>query len=344
VTIPPHTNQIGNTTSTAISGVNDAIVHIMTIPQTGTLDQISFIVATKTTNGTIDVRLETVDTTVNPAKNSGTLYATGSNGAVTVNAANTKFTATLGTPPSVTKGDLVAIVLKNPASAPPNFAVRETTQGGNLTINFPYDTILQTGVWAATNDTMAVMLHYSSPSGTFPELQASGTPAGGITTLSTFGSASTPNRYGAKFTALDNWQVTGAWFYAKTDGTNNNCTIKLYDNSNNVLASVNWNSRLHNGSTNNRCVFVEFPASTTLTAGNIYRISVEPQSASQITGMLSLAFASADDSLSCWMGANGFYRTTSSDGTTWTDSTTECLYVGLLVTGSSATPSTGLGS
>jgi hypothetical protein len=135
--------------STNINTAGYYIGMVLRSPVTDTITKIGFITG-NINNGTIDARVETVDTTTGFP--TGTLWATNTNNTQSILAAddNTYFEITLTTPASVTKGDLFAIVFKAVGSS--QGGVRVWTAGPNLArCGFPYRIINATGTPAVAN-------------------------------------------------------------------------------------------------------------------------------------------------------------------------------------------------
>ena len=117
----------------SLAAAGQKIAFVFRAPKTGTIDQVGFLVRAVTVSQTLKVSLETV----NPATGhpTGTLIAAGASGTVASPAANTFYEISLGTPPSVTINDYIAVVIEFDST------------GGNLQIA-AWDTQTSTGDYA----------------------------------------------------------------------------------------------------------------------------------------------------------------------------------------------------
>jgi hypothetical protein len=117
------------TNPVAIDAADEKAAGIFPMPVSGTISKIIWRTGTVTTGATVDVRLETVSSTDgNP---SGTLVATDANGAqaVLLPEDDTLFKTALTTAVAVTAGDMLAVVVVNPAVSPGNIQVCRTVAG-----------------------------------------------------------------------------------------------------------------------------------------------------------------------------------------------------------------------
>lgn len=116
---------------------NEAVGFIFQIPKTGTLTDIAFATGTVTTGSDYTIRIETVNTS--PGYPTGTLYDANGTGSGTIADANDNTILSCnindGTGISVTKGNVVAVVL-TVTSASPN--LRINAQPSGVTFAFPY--------------------------------------------------------------------------------------------------------------------------------------------------------------------------------------------------------------
>lgn len=306
---------------TAITAVNDSQAYVCQSPVTDTIDFIKIWTGTNAVAGNSDVRIETIDDTTGLP--SGTLVTVGGNVTVAFNAATTEFTATFGTPVSVTKGLRIAFVFQQPASSPPSYQLRSS--GETLPKEFPYAVRKITGVSTKSNSDLAIAVHTTTNG--YVEMN-SGHPISAATTPTSspsFTSASNPNRYGNKFIPNAALRVTGCWIYY-TPSTTSDFIVELYDSANNVIASYTHDANDQQAGAGLN--FYEFTSSVILQPGATYRIAQRPTTANGLTQDY-IPYASAAY-LPAASGAGKFTGTTSGNGTTWTDSTTDLRFIGII--------------
>lgn len=319
---------------TAISAINDGFAYICQAPVTDTIDLIQFWTGTNTVVGNVDVRIETVDgTTGNP---SGTLKTVGGNVTVALDGTTSKqYTATFGTPVSVTKGDIIAFVFRNPGASPPTFQLRSS--GEIIAKEFPYADRQISGVWTKSASDLALAIHTTSNG--YVELNSGHPIAAGSAPSSSvaFGSGSSPNRWANRFVAPANLSVSGCWMLA-TPSTTSDFIVELYDANNNVLASYTHDATDLQGG--NAIFFFEFTTTVLITQGQIYRISVRATTANTMT-IDYIPYANALYLGSAAQNGN-FYKSTSPNGSTWTDDNTMLAFIGIICDGINPTPVGGL--
>lgn len=312
---------------TTISGNNDAFAFVTQAPATGTIDKIVFWIHAQTTGGTIDVRLETVDdTTGNP---SGSLLGTNTNASFALTGAATECIITLTAGASVTKGDRFAVVLKNPASSPPNYSIK--TSGELVGYGFPYADKLVTGSWTKASSDMALAVHYSDNGGSYIGLNSGHaiSAATAPTTVTAFQSGSNPNRMGNKFIAAAAFRVTGAWARI-TNAANANWIMELYDSSNNVVASYTHDGTDRKATSTNLDYF-EFTSNVILVPGATYRIAIRATAAVNV--QIDYQTSSSAALLGAAIGSGIYTRTYSGDGSNWTDVSTDVMHIGIIADG-----------
>jgi len=235
---------------------------IFRAPKTGSIRYVHFMTGTVTAGCDVDVRIETVDETVTPAVPSGTLWGTNTNITETIDNAddNTWITSSaLTADASVTKGDLVAVVI-----------VWGT--GGNLNINryaqgiqtgFPYG-VHYTTAWAALTGAMVGTVQYSDS--TIENIPGVFAHSGASSSSST---SSTLNR-GMKITMPYKARVCGLWINCERITASGTWTFKLFGtDGTTVLLSKAWDSDSFIAS-GQSTRFIPFDSTTTLSAGSTY--------------------------------------------------------------------------
>ncbi len=299
---------------------------IMRAPKTGTISAVTFRTATVTTGATVDVRIETVDATTGLP--SGTLFGTNTNGAQIILDANDNvlFTTALTAGASVTKGDLLAIVITTPA-------------GGNMQITgvntqptpsaFPYGALF-TAAWAKVTASLPMAgLQYNDGSYAFcPQ-----TPVVSTLVSTTYGSGTNPNNRALRLQVPVPCRVTGAYVCADGDAAADLLLVAdNWDGNNaNALASLAIDPDIRRNT--GVGTFQDYFSNTvTLTANTTYRLVLKPSSASTLS-LSSYTVASAAQ-----LDQNGAnqqcYQSVANNPTgsgDWTPTTTARPLMGLLI-------------
>lgn len=289
-------------------------------PKTGNIDKLGFRTTTVTTGTTtVDIRLETFDTST--GEPTGTLFGTNTNvnQAIASSDDNVWFEVTLTASASVTKGDILCIVVAPSGT----FSLNIASYADDGARGFP-QAMQYTTSWASLS-TGAPVCSVRYNDGSYP-------PITGIFPFSninshTYNSGSTPDVYANKINFPFNCKVSGAWVWADIDG---DATIKLYDSDGvTVLASSNIYTnvpKLTGQSVNN----VLLSSEVTLTANTDYWIGLEPSSGT------SLVLYSYEGSTSSIFGqfplSSNFTYSTAKDpsGTgSWTDDATRQVTLGV---------------
>ena len=315
----PELGIIQGYSSNVIDAANEKSGGILQIPFTGTLSKIGWRTGTVTTGATVDVRVETVD----PATGlpSGTLFGTNSNADQVVDAAddNTWFVTTLTTGPSVTKGDMIAIVIANPGASFGDMQISCIQGEGGITYG-----LLFTTSWAKTVNRGPVnYLEYSD--GSIHSMPMFIAPFTNFVSL-TFNNNSTPDEIGIIFQFPFPFRVTGFWARVDVDSL---VDVKLYDSDGStVLQSFTLDPDIRRANTviDYRMFF---SGESSLKADTNYRITVTPTGSMRFQEY-TLDKATAMDAL---MGGQNVHKTERTDGGSWTETTTKRPRIGLMVDG-----------
>lgn len=309
-----------------IDAASEKAAFIVQAPKTGTISKVLFRTGTVTTGATVDVRLETVSTTDgNPT---GTLLGTDSNGSQVIADTddNTVFTTSLTTGPSVTRGDIFAVVIVNPSVDFGNMQIVGFQSGsaggaGGRHGIFPYSDLFTT---AWTKSTILPVCAFEYSDGTYEEIK--GVYPMATVAVTSFNSGSLPDEIGIIFQLPMTVTVYGAWILT---GAGANATVKLYDSDGStVLASYTIDSDLRGG-TSGRCYFVTFSSNVTLTKDTNYRLTLVPDTTTSIT--LSRFTVNAAAVMDAFPGGQNIYQTERTDAGAWTNTTTERPLMGLLI-------------
>jgi hypothetical protein len=312
------------TSALAVDAADEGVAFVVAAPKTGMIAKVGWATRTVTTGATIDVRLETLDTSgAAPARPSGTLWGTNTAGSQVVAAAddNVWFLTSLTAAATVTKGDRLAVVIKNPTASFGNMQISGFQDDADSA--FPY-CLLNTGVspatsWAGVTGAPIMAFEYSD--GTYAPIPGV-YPIRGTITSQTLSTGTTPDVYGMRFRLPFPARSPAAWAWIDADG---DLAVKLvstaYHQANNTgvlgTATLHRNVRVNS---NPGIQWADFDAAVTLAANTDYRLVVEPTSATSLT---AYDFdVNTLDLLDAHSGGRDFHLTTAKDPTAdgdWTN-------------------------
>jgi hypothetical protein len=316
----------GTVANTVLDANSEATAFVFQAPKTGTIDRVGFRTATVTTGDTVTVSLQAVDaSTGNPT---GTLFGTNTSGTQVISASddNVWFEVTLTAGASVTRGDVLALVVALPSSGSTGNMQITRAQTPFLT-QFPYGSNFTGGSWAKTTQGAGCgALRYSDTTwpytlGMFPIASGNG-PFG---QSNSFSSSSTPDERGSKITMPFPCKVTGSW--ARASGTTaGDFTMKLYDASNTLLASKTFDGDYNPVA--GGVVWYLFDTEVTLAAGDVVRITKLPTTTTATT-IQDMTYPTGLASASP-LGATHVH-TFRTDAGSWTDVTDKSTLCGLIL-------------
>ena len=319
-------DQVGSPTFTGnvllLDAASEKAAFIFQAPKSGDIRKILWRLGTVTTGATLDIRLETVDlTTGNPT---GTLWATNTNAAAIVSATDddTMVTSTLTADATVVKGDLLAVVIVNPAVSFGNLQISGFADDDLL--NIPYADLFTT-VW--TKPTVAPVVGVEYSDGSYANTNGCW-PMSAITTTN-FSAASTPDVIALRFSLPYPARITGFWIWIDLDG---NATVKLYDpDGGTVLESLGIDTDVRNSAGTKLHTYL-FDTSISLSKDTVYRLGIEPAGATSVqVHDFTVPTAAALDS---FPGGQAFHLSTAKDPfgvESWTQTTTRQPFMGLLL-------------
>ena len=292
---------------------------VIRAPKDGDIAKVGFQTGTVTTGATVDVRLETVSLT--DGDPTGTLLGTNSNASQVIGDGddNTWFTTALTTAPTVTKGDLLAVVIANASTG--NMNIRRSN--GESPTGFPYSDLFTTA-WAKSALTPNFALEYSDGSyASFP-----GSYAMSAISTRTFNSSDTPDERGLIFQMPFPFRLTGFWFYADIDEA---LDIVLYDSDGSTALetlSLDKDVRFSNA---NRIHLLSFAGTQSLSKDTNYRLVFKPTTT---TDGKTLDFdVNAAAIMDSFGGGQKFHHTERTDAGSWTETTTRRPFMGILCDG-----------
>lgn len=307
--------------SLVIDAADEAVCFVFQAPLTGTIDTIGFRTGTVTTGATVDVRLESVSTTTGEPDG---LFDTNTNGSQVIDASddNTWFNTSLTSGASVTKGDLLAVVIVNPSGSPGNIQISVNDSSPYQTI-FPY-TGLNTGTWTMNQRPPLCSVRYSDTNYyAIPKVY----PFSNLS-IANIDSDSTPDEVGLYFQVPFKCRVTGFWFFGSFR-VGAPTTVRLYDSDGStVLTSltVDDDQMYQVSHSPNRYLFDD---TQELTINTNYRLTVLPSTSSDI----HVDYFETDSAaiMDAFDGGQEVHWTERTDGGGWTETTTRRPFMGLIL-------------
>lgn len=322
----PDITRLGYTTGGTMRIANNtyAAANIIQAPKAGDITDVRFGLSAVNTGCDLDIRIEGVDASGNP---DGSLISAGANVVETIADTDDSIwkEVTLGTPPTVTRGQVIAITYRVDSGTPINLDLQvglglcET-----MSTKFPYSRLYTGASWSGNNAHQPlIMLKYDGdtlwtvPMGCQPHRSQSSS------SFST-GSNSTPDERGLKFTAPKDLRVAGCW--VRTTNTGSDFDIVLYDSADSVLATASYDGEYSTGSGN---AILLFDATVNLTEGATYRVVMKPTETSN-TGFMSFDLFYTDCDL---MYGGSFTGTSRTNAGAWTDDDSLMMCIGIVADG-----------
>lgn len=301
----------------SLTNVANRIACVFQIPDTGTLDAISFYIISATTPADLRIRLETVNSSGQP---SGSLLDANSSTTLASGSVSTGVkTVTFSTPFSVTRGTFAALTIDAIGAASVSVAIMRMTNP--MTNNFPYGLQFASGSWTKQQINLCFATRigstYKPIPGVFP-MQAASTVA--------IASNGNPDERGLRFSLPFDTKVRGGWICANSAlaGT---FELVLYDASNTVLATTTRNTGTTGAGTNGQNELL-FGSDITCDKNTVYRLVVKPTTTTSVSLSQITLWTGFED---IYPGGSYFQETTRVDGGTWTDNSQTRLSMGLLL-------------
>jgi hypothetical protein len=194
------------------SGADNGIATVFQAPKAGDIRKIHWATANVTTGATVDVRLETVNTS--DGFPSGTLVGTNTNASQVIANGDDSvfFSSTLTADATVTAGQIMAFVVMNPTVSPGAMVLAGSAAGADG--NFPYG-LTKSTTWAKTSILLMFSVEYDD--GTLVPIPGI-MPAATAVTGTNLSTSQTPDVGGWLFESPVSMRVVGGWFYADRDG------------------------------------------------------------------------------------------------------------------------------
>jgi hypothetical protein len=229
---------------------------------------------------------------------------------------------------SVTQGDWIGIVLEWTSTQSGQFWHYSLPNNGSAW-QMGQRWVTDTGAgFTATGDAhfINIVLRYDdstyarvgSPHTCWPFVSAS---------THTFNSGSTPDERGIKWTPPVTVEVSGVWVNLAASAA---CDVVLYDSGGTALQTITLDPD-YPRSTAEMFTFLMFGTVQTLTAGQVYRLTVKPTSVSNVSVYSWAVNAAAI--LEAIEGGSAMHGTSRTDAGAFSDTTTQRYMMGFLVSG-----------
>lgn len=324
-----HKNTPPALTSNQISLDGHQIEMIIQIPKTGNISKVEFRVATTTTGGDIEIRLEGVDLT--DGKADGTLINVNAKGALTLIGADDDkwFAVVLDAAIAVTQGDYVAVVILNTAT--PAVVNIDEQADAAWDQDAPY-TVDRFG----SKDDSAPIVGLEYDDGSYPQI------LGCVPfkyTDEVWDSADTPDeralRFKVPFAArMGAFGATVAW----QSPTLSVIDFVLYDPSDTVLFTLTPDREVNLSEGARQPRFFRLPTAIQIDADTFYRLAVKPTTNEASWRIQSVRAAASMDLID---GGQDFHLSTREDAGSWTDDLTQRPMLYIMFDQFDAAPSMG---
>jgi len=305
-----------------VDGDDERFACVFQVPLTGTIDRLSICLGTVTTAQSLDVAIETVSA-VN-GDPTGTDYGGSSPGAVASPTTNNAFEATLATPATAVRGDVVAMVVDFTATTGSvNFTTIRGDFRGSVGRQVPYADHFTT-LWIKSAVAIPCFsVRYDD--GTY--VNVGGVPAVDLSTLTiSYRQLSDPDEHGNVIIPPVPMRATGFWWV----GNAGDCDIRLYDSDDTVLATTSIDTN-QDASGFTGVYYERFDVDVELTAGSTYRLAVLPTTNANFTIVEIFTFLSQAHQ-DGWSGGQDVYATSRKDAEAdWDDDTASRINLGLLI-------------
>ena len=322
---PISTRGIRGHTSLTTGAQGLEVAYIIDIAKTGNISKVAWLWGTSVPAGDGDVRIEGVSTV--DGEQDGTLIDASATGAFTLDGSedNTWFTVDLDGDVAVTKGQVVAVVIKSDDTTGYAFSTVKFNNASTWQCSRPY--IVNSG---GSKIAGAPVVGIEYDDGSYGYIL--GCTTNTIWEKATYSADSTPDENALRFKLPFKARITGIWTDSEIDGTSNGFTIKFYDaNGSTVLTSLLVDRDTRFSPTNINPTYYKFPTSVTVEADAFYRIGFFPTLNFSGTNTISIGFDEFD-SVAVMDGMNGgqdFHRSFRENGGGWTNDLNARLRVSL---------------
>lgn len=299
----------------SLSSSGNYVAGVFAAPKTGNISAIGYFPGT-VSSPSADVRLETVDSSGLP---SGTLWGTNTNASHTPSASTWAW-VTLTASAAVNKGDIICIKI---ARSSGTFQVNYWNPAPVIGF-FPYG-VFNTGT--PSRSTACPILAVKYDDNTYPFMFSF--PLGNTGLAQAINSGTTPDEKGVKFTVPFACKVSGACFRYVAPSGSTTYTLKLYDGSDNVLASVLVDTDAQATINSTGQIVSLFNTDVQLSPGSTYRLTILPTDATNFN--FFRAILDAATTREAWPHGTSWQATERTDAGSWTDTDTQMPLMSLML-------------
>lgn len=274
----------GGTNGYLIDAANEKFGCVFTVPKAGNIRKVHYRLGTVTTGATLDVRVETVDSSGLPT---GTLWGTNTNASHVVASTDDDLWSTATATPlgnltadavvtstHVDNSDKMAVVISQPGASFGNQYVASQPIGV-ASHAFPLGEHYTGGAWSKSESLARSLILLEYDDGSIPIIPAIMPMVACATTTR----AAASNQEGAlKFTQRFKGRVLGFWLHVTALWTAGR--VQLYESGNNTPLTYCSLGTLFTSGGSGRNFYDVFRSKPTLSAGTTYYLSVLPTSGS----------------------------------------------------------------
>ncbi len=309
------------TSSLTLDASDEKVAFVFTIPKSGTISKLGFRTGTVTTAQTLRVGLYTVDSSGNPTT---TQYGSSAYGTQSSPASNTAYTVSLATPATATRGDKVAIVIEYDSTAG-SLAVFCQQYGYNNYGNYLSE--FKDPTWTKSTKNAVHWIEYSDGSYYPITWFAASVMSGNYL----YNSGSSPDEYGIKVRMPFSGLLYGVGI--NIYGAMGDYSIKVYDEFSNLLGSQAYGGYWTSIGSSIGYAVIIFASPIKLRAGRVYRVTMMPDSATNVRLYYATILPATAAGMDGWSGGQDVVQTSRTDGGAWTDDSTTRPHIHLLLYG-----------
>ena len=317
---------IGTVNSMLLDSAGEAAASIIRISKSGTLTRVGYRTAAASVAGSMNIIIQTVDTSTGLP--SGTIWSTAASAQINVTGGNDNqfFEVTLSSGAVITTGDLVALVFQN-SDGTGTYNIGDA--GKPASNNFPYTATFAGGIWNKRTNLPINSLYYSDSSYSYVEGVLP--YVGGAQTV--FNTNDANNERGNAISFPWPCQVGGMWFGVRVLSSDNSTfEARIYGaDTSTVVASAVFAANLNPGFSQVNTFYVDFGYQVSLSANTIYHFTVLATGISDIT--LNEIICSSTELAKVYFGNPNIYTVIRSSGAAWTSATSSIGMIGPIVTG-----------
>lgn len=331
VPIKGSNSAIGFDSSVTIDSSADRIALVFRSPFTDSIDQIAVSFGTVGTSAPLDYRVETVGTGAD-APPSGTLWAANTFASAVTPLTNSVVAGTLTANASITRGNMVAIVIQENGATAVSLTINRWDSTGGDTPFFgsvPYGSFNLTGTYANSALVPIIAVHLATANqwaylGPIPVPNSATN-----TTISTSTGGTTGTSRGIRFTLPFPARLSAVWGkFSVTTGADFN--VELYDSGGTLLATLvsGYDASQQRAAGGNTYWLLPCDATYDLAANTVYRLVITATTANNFS-MGEFTFNNSDY-LNTYAGTSVY--TTAFIGGAWLDNNTKCPLIGMMLT------------